>query len=1507
MNVLAEFVEAGYGYLFDAMLGTLDYAFASVSLFNAIVGALEWNINSDEADALDYNLDFGRDPAIFDGTTPFRASDHDPLVVGFSFEDEDSPLTISTYTGPRFDGSIDPTGALSFNHLASVDMGGAEIAAYAQGKVYVTSSAGLMILDIADPTAPVVLGMLNFTDAPFGLATTDITSVASNGSVLAVTIPATDKTLPGTLLVLDLEGNLLGTYATGPNPDSVTFSPDGRTILVANEGEPANLATFNPAGGVTVIDLVDGTATQVDFSAFNGQENALREAGVRIFEGQSAAADFEPEYIAVSKDGRTAMVTLQEANAIAVLDLTTKAFDRIIPLGGKDFSSLLADFSDRDGPTGGASIKLETGNPVIGQFMPDAISSYTGADGKTYYVIANEGDDRDDFMSPDETARVSSSSYDLDDAAFPNEAALKANGELGRLTVSVSPLLNGDTDGDGDIDQILTFGGRSFSILDETGRMVFDSGDAIERIVASQFPSLWDDGRSDNKGPEPEGVTVGVVGGRTYAFVGLERSNTTLVFDVTDPQDVSFVTAAGQTGDISPEGTLFIPASESPTGEALYVVANEVSGTLGLYEVAPEPAPNFTLELLHFSDQEASTSALVNAPNLSAVLNGLRMQDVGNDGMADNTLTLSSGDAFIGSPFFDASGPVYGSRGIADIQIQNELGVQAVALGNHEFDFGPSVLAGLISGTAPGSILGQDFRGADFPYLSTNLDFSTNSNLAPLEVPGGRAPLARTVTSSIVLTVDSEQTGTTELIGVVGATTPTLGRISSPGTVGITPTPFDNIPTPAQLDALAAIIQSEVDAVLAANPGMNKVILMAHMQVLDIEVALAGRLSGVDIIMAGGSNTRLFDDNDRPRNGDSDQGQYPIFTTDKDGNPIAIVNTDGSYKYVGRLVIDFDEDGHIITDSYDAGVSGAYATDAEGVAAVGGTPDAEIVEIVDAIEAQIVSTQSNVFGYSDVFLNGNRTGTATGADPDGVRSQETNLGNLTARANLAYAQDFDNSVMVSIKNGGGIRASIGEVTVPPGGTAPVRLPNAELLDGEGNVIKPFGAISQTDISTALAFNNGLSLVSMTAAELVAVLNHAANSSGAGGFGQFAGVEFSFDMTRPAGARVTQADIVDENGASVIALVRGGVTVADPDLVIRAVTLNFLIPNGDGYPFALSNPQRIDLFDLNRDNFADGDRSGRAVFADTGTEQDAFAEYLLENHGTPEEAFDEADVGRDSDLGITNLGFARQNVEIDTRGRSWSQITETFDGAGVLREQVTDFDNGKIVTSAFDAAGRIVTRTEADAGDVAGYAKQTRHFDTAGAVIRIENIRDDGSVETETFSDGIIRSREVADLTDVFDYVTNTTLFDASGTRAQITTAFDDGDVRIRSYVDGELDVTRTIRAADGSQSVLGAGLDNRLAGGTGNDVLTGRGGADTFVFSASGFGRDRVSDFNLSDGDRLDLTGLGIDDLADLLASASVIQQGRNVLIDFGSDEILLSRVDVSDLSDSAFVGLLVT
>ncbi|MFI3216703.1 MAG: choice-of-anchor I family protein, partial [Methylococcales bacterium] len=487
--------------------------------------------------------------------------------------------------------------SLKISYLHSVKLMGAEISAYdsTSKQFFVTTpDKGVQIVNAANPTNLVIGSTIDFTSALFNAFGNNVNSVAVKNGIVAVAVANNVKTEPGRVFLLDTSGKLLKSLEVGALPDMLTFSPNGKSILIANEGERDGVNTqLDGKGSVSIIDVSKGaaaaTVSTIDFTAFDGTETQLREKGVRIFEGKSASLDLEPEYIAVAPDGKTAMVVLQEANAVAILNLTQKKFTDIVPLGLKSFQGLQTDFSDRDSSTGGASYAPRSDLPVFGMYMPDAIASFTSK-GKTYYMTANEGDDRNDFMNPGES--VSLSSVNFDATVFPNAALLKGNAVLGRLStpnpLTVGKGISGDTDGDGDIDQIISYGARSFSILDSKGKVVFDSGDHIERFFASQgvFASggLFDDTRSDNKGPEPEGVTTAIINGRTLGFVGLERGGGgVMVYDVTDVNNVQFVTYARNAGDISPEGLVYVSAADSPSGQALMVLSNEVSLTLSVF------------------------------------------------------------------------------------------------------------------------------------------------------------------------------------------------------------------------------------------------------------------------------------------------------------------------------------------------------------------------------------------------------------------------------------------------------------------------------------------------------------------------------------------------------------------------------------------------------------------------------------------------------------------------------------------------------------------------------------------------------------------------------------------------------------------------------------------------------------------------------------------------------------------------------------------------------------
>ncbi|MBD2181642.1 bifunctional metallophosphatase/5'-nucleotidase [Planktothrix sp. FACHB-1375] len=551
---------------------------------------------------------------------------------------------------------------------------------------------------------------------------------------------------------------------------------------------------------------------------------------------------------------------------------------------------------------------------------------------------------------------------------------------------------------------------------------------------------------------------------------------------------------------------------------------------------------SFVLQLLHASDFEAGIPALDDAPRFSSVLNALRSQ------FPNQTLTLSSGDNYIPGPFLAASSDpslksLLGREDIGrgDITILNAMGFQASVFGNHEFDQGTRQVRTLI-------VKDKAYPGTSFPYLSANLNFATDSSLRDLVVQDNQAAstIPNSIAKSVVITVGAER------FGVVGATTPMLRSISTTGDVGVFP------PNSADLDALAAIIQASVDALIAQ--GINKIILLAHMQQLDIEVNLAGRLRGVDIIVAGGSHTLLCDRTDRLRVGDTSKGVYPILRTSASGEPIAIVNTTSNYKYVGRLVAEFDPQGRIVPGSIDPNISGAYAADDRGVIATGNfPPDPKVVQVTQALRQVINTKDANTFGLTNVYLNGER---------NSVRTEETNLGNLTADANLSAARKIDSSVVISLKNGGGIRESIGAI-VGSGGNDPnagKKIPPV----ANPSVGKKAGEISQLDIENSLRFHNQLTLLTVTAQQLQQVIEHGVADTAPGRtpgrFPQVGGMAFTFNPNLPAGSRVISLNVRDRNDNIIDTVVQNGQLVGNPNRTFRIVTLKFLAGGGDRYPF-----------------------------------------------------------------------------------------------------------------------------------------------------------------------------------------------------------------------------------------------------------------------------------------------------------------------------------------------------
>ncbi len=559
----------------------------------------------------------------------------------------------------------------------------AEIPAYDSGTqrlFMVNAQAGKVdVLDLRVPASPLKVGEIDAATA-LGLPGAEINSVAVHDGLVAVAVQAALKTDPGRVaLFRAADLTLLGSATVGALPDMITFTPDGRTVLLANEGEPSDDYQTDPEGSIAIVDVSTPAAPVVrtaGFGAFNAQRAALLAAGVRLYgPGASVAQDIEPEYIAVSADGTTAWATLQENNALAKIDIASATVTDILPLGTKDHGAAGngLDASDTDG----GNINIRNWAGVHGLYLPDAMSAFT-AGGQTYLVTANEGDARawgednpaywagdasqgfveefrvkhlvnrngwagraGDDLPPQLDALAAGGL--LDPATFGycgaiagNPGACRNDENLGRLNITWtmgyrtnpdgSPMMfdaTGAANPAGDrlmYDRLYSYGARSFSIWNADGQRVWDSGAEFETFLASAdcrlgsarnipcsdfFNSGHDEGsakdsRSDAKGPEPEGIAVGQVNGRTLAFIGLERMGGILVYDITDPtaprrldylnsrEDWTTAdpgTVLATAGDLGPEGLVFIPANRSPDGTPLLVVGNEVSGTTAVYRV----------------------------------------------------------------------------------------------------------------------------------------------------------------------------------------------------------------------------------------------------------------------------------------------------------------------------------------------------------------------------------------------------------------------------------------------------------------------------------------------------------------------------------------------------------------------------------------------------------------------------------------------------------------------------------------------------------------------------------------------------------------------------------------------------------------------------------------------------------------------------------------------------------------------------------------------------------
>ena len=474
-----------------------------------------------------------------------------------------------------------------------------------------------------------------------------VNSIAIKDNLLAIAVEGQVKQNNGAILFYRLnemgEGAFIKAVEVGALPDMVTFTPDGLKVLVANEGEPSADYSNDPEGSISVISVLDSVPANVattinlstdivfnddnlepeDFDTDAKRLAILSNSGVKFAgpTGNTVAKDLEPEYITTSHDSKMAFVSLQENNAIGLINLEDNTIE-VKALGYKDWSQYQLDFTNKD-----EMAEFKSVEGLYGMYQPDTIVSYTWND-TTFILSANEGDARDydgyseevrvkDIIDPDELNKTLSTDLQMqyDQSGGKNY--------LGRLKVTTAL---GDENQDGEFEKLFAYGARSFSIWDQNANLVFDSGDDFGKISSAILGENFNaahtankgDNRSDDKGGEPEAIDVGEIEGRTYAFIAQERAGDLFVYDITNPFNTAFVTHYNNrdfsidyemdddldnpcdvnegmdctninlAGDLGPESIKFVSAEDSPTDKPLLIIGNEVSGTVTVYQVTEQ-------------------------------------------------------------------------------------------------------------------------------------------------------------------------------------------------------------------------------------------------------------------------------------------------------------------------------------------------------------------------------------------------------------------------------------------------------------------------------------------------------------------------------------------------------------------------------------------------------------------------------------------------------------------------------------------------------------------------------------------------------------------------------------------------------------------------------------------------------------------------------------------------------------------------------------------------------
>jgi len=971
----------------------------------------------------------------------------------------------------------------------------------------------------------------------------------------------------GRIVFFDVtDGSIEGQSGTGFHPDMVNIGESGY-VAVANEGEYAwdtdaesGLPAEDEPGSVSLYDLsavtvgnfgaaTSATEVRIDFSSADL-------TGIRY----GTASEMEPEYIDFADSGNAILVGCQENNAIAALNDLSGIFAAPASASWEVYSlgsvTYISDASDKDG--------IDISDQITGLHMPDAIAVYE-VGGKTYVVTADEGDARPDDSDieragdfADTADIVAIPAYDDGDGPVTQAefaALLDDNDELGRIDILLDQSLVG-----GQINDIIGLGSRGVSVWeysDTSLSLTRLSHLPLEGFLAAEDPARHNsndggdpgefDKRSDNKGPEPEAVDVIEIDGKIVAMVGNERQNGIVMVDITDPATPQAVTYLNNrdNGLISPETAKAVPASESPTGSELVIFGYEgddgIAGGIGIYNF--EEADDFKLTVLHNNDGESDLFEYQGSPNHGGIARFKTAMDEHFEfysNLGHGVVEVFAGDSFLAGPEFSASleSGLPGARTFYDALALSLIGYDAFAIGNHELDFGPDVLAEFIGDA-------QTFNPS--LYLSANLDFANEVDMLA-QVNAGN------VAKSALLDVATESG--VKKVGVIGATTANLPFISSPR---------DTI-----ISAVAGAVNGEVASLL--GQGADAIVLVSHLQGLDEDEDLVPSLAaGIDVIVAGGGDELLVDQTaDSPRDlygagapasvidtavfgGDSTENGYPVISTGTDlgGNNIPIVTTGGSYGYLGRLTLCFDGVGGVTVEETS---NPSLIVDASFDATNGYVLDQDVLDEIAPVETFVDGLASNIIGETIATLP---------QSSNLIRSDERAVGNLVADAYLAKAQaeaaNFGADVpQVALVNGGGIRAPI-----------------------------PAGDISELTTFNVSPFGNFVAIVEdITTADLLLLLENAYSRTvdndagsgvdpqrqggGTGRFAQVAGMSVVYDISKTPLALDSGTETITTQGQRVVfAELSDGTDLIVDGEPVAGITVDITLPffnanGGDQY-------------------------------------------------------------------------------------------------------------------------------------------------------------------------------------------------------------------------------------------------------------------------------------------------------------------------------------------------------